>query len=178
MAGSYQRALLERFAGVGDAVVVEVAVDSGANGAAACKPLPRKSESVARIEREVEIEADCERAVGRRLAGYRQSEPAEPADVADPHARAMLRPVVGERAFPIGVVGRRPIAGQLRGAEPAFRADLECRRAADPYRADSPGADEARDNVWWRRRPLGQILLGVSRLNLPIWAASRAAASS
>ncbi len=59
------------------------------------------------------------------------------------------------------MIGRRPVAGQLRGPESRFRRDFEARRAPKPHRAYPAGANQIGDELARRGRPLGKVLAPV-----------------
>src|SRR5437763_13772676 len=109
---------------------------------------------MAGIEREIEIEPERDRSVGGRLAGERDCQAVEPADVRDFRASAMALRVVGKITLPIDPVGSRPIGRQFRGSEARRWGHVEAGLGAEPHIADTACADESQVELtgWLRSR--------------------------
>src|SRR5438067_13403823 len=113
---------------------------------------PRQTEAAARVEREIEVEADRQVALGCRLPRERQGERFMTHDVSETRPPTILQPVVGKHALPIAFFRRGPVSGQLGTTKARRGLHLEFARAADAYVADMPAADQAEPLLTRRRR--------------------------
>ncbi|MEJ7776533.1 MAG: hypothetical protein WKF52_03920 [Sphingomicrobium sp.] len=104
-------AFLQRLAGIVDAIVVEIPEHPRPDDSGAGQRLPRQVKSAPRVEREIEVEAKRQRAVGRGFAGHRHRHRRQTANMRDSRPPAPLAGIIGQRAFPIDTVGRRPVTG-------------------------------------------------------------------
>src|SRR5206468_12164906 len=81
-----QHALLNGFAAIEQAVIVEIVKHGGVNHAALSERAPRQGDAASRIERKVEIESEGEVAVRRRFGRKRKRKRIEAQDVRQPRA--------------------------------------------------------------------------------------------
>ena len=77
-----------------------------------------------RIEREVEVEADRDRTVGRGLAGHRDRHRVEAANVGEPPSGELVGCVIGNRPFEIRSFRGGPISGEFGALHPLVGSEI------------------------------------------------------
>src|SRR6185369_9357320 len=88
--------------------------------------------------------------------------------MSQPRPAAFLQPVVGEHAFPIALLRRRPIGGQLGASETGGRRDVEFGRAANADGADMAASEQPDAELAGRSWTGRQVILPIAKLRAEV----------